>query len=312
MKQKIYIFGVLTTLVIFTGAIFKVNHYPGAGILLTLGMAILVLGFLPLSLINHYRQEGNNQNKLLHYVTYLTCFVVFTAMLFKIQHWPFAGLALTIALPFPFVVFLPVFLYVTGKNKNFNIYNTVFVLLLLALISVFNALLSLSVTKSRIDDSYTLARKYHKIELALDKLPVTGTDNRINVMIGDVLDVVKEYKEIILKQEGLTTEQWKNDLAVLCRPEARSAAANSLLESSDAPLASKLSRALTRLIKEMENTQGYELTAKNLPVILDLGWKGSINPDWAMWYFTDNSLLWSLTYLDAVETNLLMIKASEI
>jgi hypothetical protein len=235
---------------------------------------------------------------------------VFIAMLFKIQHWPFAGIALTIALPFPFIVFLPVFLYVTGKSKNFNIYNTVYVLFLLALISVFNALLSLSVTKSRIDDSLNFPRNYSKMEMALNKMPVKAAESRINVLIDDVLNVVKEYEEIILKQEGVTTEQWKNDPAVLWRPEARSAAANALFEASETPLASKLSRSLSGLIKEMEKTPGYELTAKNLPIILDLGWSNGINPEWALWYFMDNSLVWSLTYLNSIETNLLMIKIS--
>jgi hypothetical protein len=300
----------VTTMVIFTGTIFKVNHWPLAGILLTIGMALFVLGFLPFSLLNLYRKEGITQNKFLFFITYLTCFVVFIAMLFKIQHWPGAGIALTIALPFSFVVYLPVFLYVTGKNKNFNIYNTVYVLFLLALVSVFNALLSLSVTKTRIDDSLSFSRNYSKLEMALNKVQVKNTENRVNVLIDDVLNVVKEYEDIILKQEGLTAQQWKNDPAVLWRPEARAAAANALLQSSDAPMASKLSRALTSLIKEMEKTPGYELTAKNLPVILDLGWSNGINPDWVNWYYKDTSLVWSLTYLDSIETNLLMIKVS--
>lgn len=48
-----------------------------------------------------------------------------------------AGRLLMIAIPFPYVVFLQVFLTVTAKNKNFSINNTIFVLLLLAGVSVF-------------------------------------------------------------------------------------------------------------------------------------------------------------------------------
>src|SRR5674476_974690 len=134
MKQKIYILGVITAIIISTGLIFKVEHWPTSQILITAGTMILVLIFIPVALINNYKAEGNTQNRLLYIVTYITCFVVFTAMLFKIQHWPLAGTLLTIALPFPYIVFLPVFLTVTSKNKNFNIYNTVFVLLLLCLL----------------------------------------------------------------------------------------------------------------------------------------------------------------------------------
>jgi hypothetical protein len=30
MKQKLYIFGLITAIVIFVGAILKINHWPGA------------------------------------------------------------------------------------------------------------------------------------------------------------------------------------------------------------------------------------------------------------------------------------------
>lgn len=143
MKQKIYLFGIITALVIFTGTIFKMNHYPGAGILLTIGLITLVLLFLPVALVNNYKGEGSADKLPLYIVTWLTCFLIFTAMLFKIQHWPLAGVLLTIAIPFPYIVFLPVFLIITSRNKNFNIYNTISVLFLLALNSVITAFLAI-------------------------------------------------------------------------------------------------------------------------------------------------------------------------
>src|SRR5512133_2112213 len=126
MKQKLYISGLVNLFVILAGTVFKLNHFPGAGILLTIGIVSFVLIFIPLALISSYRNSENG-SKLLYIFTGITCFVVFTAMLFKIMHWPFAGIALTIALPFPFVVFLPVFIAVTSGDGKFSIYNTVFV-----------------------------------------------------------------------------------------------------------------------------------------------------------------------------------------
>ena len=187
MKQKIYILGVVTSLIAFIGIIFKVNHFPGAGILMTVGLLLLVWLFLPLALVNNYKAEGNRQNLLLYIVTWLTCFVIFTSMLFKIMHWPGAGIMLTIALPFPYIVFLPVFLVVTGKNKNFNIYNTVFVLLLLALNSVFAALLAFNVSKETIHDSYNLSTNYNKLETSLSQLPASDPESAINIKIDEII-----------------------------------------------------------------------------------------------------------------------------
>ena len=148
MKQKIYILGLVNVMILFAAITLKVNHYAGAGILLTFGMFTLVLIFLPLALVNHYKAEGNRQNILLYIVTWSTCLVVFTALLCKVMHWPGAGIMLLISISFPFVVFLPVYIVVTSKIKNFNIYNTVFVLFLMASISVFSALMALTVPRN--------------------------------------------------------------------------------------------------------------------------------------------------------------------
>jgi hypothetical protein len=196
MKQKIYILGLITIAIIVIGALLKINHWPGGGQLLILGIAMLVLVFLPLALRNHYRTEGNSKNPALYIVTWLTCFVVFGGMLFKIMHWPGAGKALMIALPFPYVVFLPVFLAITAKDKSFSIYNTVYILFLLAGISVFSALLALNVSKEKIDDSMTLSRNYNRLE-QLDG-SCSCSQAPLAMKIDEILNIVDEYQSRIL------------------------------------------------------------------------------------------------------------------
>jgi hypothetical protein len=310
MKQKIYILGVITAMIISTGVILKVNHWPAAGILIETGTLILVLLFLPVALINNYKAEGNTQNRLLYMVTYITCFVVFTGMLFKIQHWPLAGTALLIALPFPYIVFLPVFLVVTSKNKNFNIYNTVFVLLLLALNSVFSCLLALNVSKEVIDDSYNLSRNYKRQEAALTQLPERDQQSPVNLKIDEVLKIVNEYQDKILKQEGLSREQWNSNPGNLWRPEARGVAANAILNPDGPFPGEELQVALKDLILEFEKTPGYEDLAKAAPPIFDYHEVDNNGDPRTEKDFTVSPLSWALIYLDGLEVNLQMIKAS--
>jgi len=310
MKQKIYILGVVTALVVFIGAIFKVNHLPGAGILLTAGLVTMVFLFLPLALANHYKSEESSKNMLLYIVTWLTCFVIFISMLFKLMHWPMAGVLLTIALPFPYVVFLPVFIAVTSKNKNFNIYNTVFVLLLLALNSVFSGLLALNVSKDRIDDSYNLSINYNKLETVLNELPDNNSNTPLNKKIDEIIKIVDEYEGLILNYNGITIEQWENNATKLWRPDARGLAFKALSESSEEPVCGKLVNGLKELIKEMGMTPGYEKLAKNAPVIFDFTEPAGNEEEWVARIFNDNNLAWTLIYLDGLRTNLLMIKAS--
>jgi len=294
------------------GAIFKVNHWPAAGILLVAGTMILVFIFLPAALINSYKAEGNKQNKFLYIVTYITCLVVFTAMLFKIMHWPYAGLGLVIALPFPYVVFLPVFLVVTSKNKNFNIYNTVFVLLLLALNSVFSALLALNVSKETITDSYKLSKNYCMVEAAMVDLPVVGGQSAVNMKIDEVLKIAYDYQDLLLKYEGITREQWEKDPGNLADAESVNLPMVILAGNGESYPGDKLQAALKELVGQMEQSKRYEATAKALPSILGFAGENGIDPDWTIRNVAGTNLSWVLIYLDGLEANLKMIKASAV
>ena len=312
MKQKIYILGVVTAIIISTVVILKVNHWPTAGILITAGTLILVLIFLPVALINNYKAEGNSQNKLLYIVTYITCLVVFIGMLFKIMHWPYAGIGLLIALPFPYIVFLPVFLVVTAKNKHFNIYNTVFVLFLLALNSVFSALLALNVSKETINDSYNISRDYCKVEAAMAAHPLNIEASVVNLKIDEIIKITQNYQDLLLRHEGMTREQWKKDPGNLLRPDSPNIAAGVLSDNGEIPAGIRLEKALSELVALMKQTKGYEETASALPAIIRLYHEKDEDP--AMTFSGTNIIIplsWALIYLDGLEANLSMIKASE-
>jgi hypothetical protein len=310
MKQKIYLLGLISAMIISTGIIFKVEHWPLAQIFLASGIFILVVIFFPTALINSYKAERNKQNRLLYIVTYITCFVVFTGMLFKIQHWPFAGTALLIALPFPYVVFLPVFLVVTSKNKNLNIYNTVFVLLLLALNSVFSCLLALNVSKEVVDDSYNLSKNYKRLEAVVKQFPQKDQQSPVNLKIDEVLKIVNDYQDTILKQEGLTREQWNINPGNLWRPEAGAVAAIAIYNSDGPYHGQELRTALKNLMLEFKKSPGYESLAKVAPIIFDYSEDNFVADPRTQYDFSLSPLAWALIYLDGLEANLYIIKAS--
>lgn len=312
MKQKLYIFGLITSLIIFTGIIFKVNHWPGAGWLLTIGLTVLAIFFIPAALVNNYRNQKTEKNLLLYIVTGLTCFVLFTAMLFKVQHWPGAGKALSIAIPFPYVVFLPVFLVVTSRNKNFNIYNTVFVLLLLAMISVFSALLALNVSKARIDDSLNVTRNYMRLENVFTNVPEGQVQNQVTLKIDALIKTINEYRDLILKQEGISEEQWKSNPGILWRPDAMNVAAIPLMNSNESYPGERLESDLKSLLSEFEKDPRYNKLATSAPLIFDYTPSAEEKPFWGERIFIFNNLSWVLTYLEGLEVNLNLIKTSSV
>jgi hypothetical protein len=307
MKQKIYIIGVATVVTVFAGAIFKVNHYPGAAILLIAGIASLLLLFLPLALISHYRSGEGNKSLTLHIVTYVTCLLVFTAMLFKLLHWPYAGTLLTIALPFPYLVFLPVFVYITSKDKNFNIYNTVFVFLLLALNSVFSGLLALNVSYEKIKDSYWLAGNYNKQEMALnlisEKVPSSEINNRIDL----ILNTANELQDMILELDDTGIEEWRQKAGNLQRPDF-AGSVTTILSEDDSKNIGRLYRELNELIVEMKKTPGYKQFADNAEILFRIN-AASTEQEWTVQNFNDFRA-WTLIFLDSLQVNLLTIKVT--
>jgi len=65
MKQKIYILGLISAIIISTGLIFKVEHWPLAQIFIASGIFMLVVIFLPAALIDSYNAEVEKHNGLL-------------------------------------------------------------------------------------------------------------------------------------------------------------------------------------------------------------------------------------------------------
>jgi serine phosphatase RsbU (regulator of sigma subunit) len=99
------------------GVIAKFLHWPGAGVAMVIAIFILNLGYLPLSLIRE-RRECSSKLKIIYLVVrFITLFLLLFAFLFKVQHWPGAGLLYafsTYLLP-AFILF---YIYVASKGQR--------------------------------------------------------------------------------------------------------------------------------------------------------------------------------------------------
>jgi len=107
MKNLMKISGVAGTILFGFAAMFKIQHWPGATIMLTLGAFILIFAFLPSALVVLWKETHNTKRVFLFISAFLTgtCFIAGT--LFKIQHWPYAGLILAIGAIAGVLLFIP-------------------------------------------------------------------------------------------------------------------------------------------------------------------------------------------------------------
>lgn len=131
MKRTMKIVGILSTILVVLGAVFKLFHLPGASIGIVFGIALFGLVFMPLLIALKYRDEGLKKDKVVFSIGFFIGIIGVFGILFKIQHWPAASLLIEISLALFVLVFTPMY-FVNGyrqADKRFNTMITSFLIL---------------------------------------------------------------------------------------------------------------------------------------------------------------------------------------
>ncbi|MFO7865140.1 MAG: hypothetical protein R6U85_14170 [Salinivirgaceae bacterium] len=162
MRKLIFNIGILSLILVSLGALAKLMHWPGASIALVVGIVGLTLVFTPLALINNYKKSGS-RSLFFYLIVFLTTLLLFGSALFKIQHFPGVDFIFMVAIPFPFVVFIPALLVESKRNKNFSLPMLIIVLFFMAYSAVSTTLLSLNISKQLINESTLVGEEMQAI-----------------------------------------------------------------------------------------------------------------------------------------------------
>lgn len=82
---------------ILVGILFKIMHWPGAGVILSLTLMTLGCGYFFLAWKNFFTIKDNTYLRIVGSLAALFISFMSTGMVFKFQHWPGAGLFITIS-----------------------------------------------------------------------------------------------------------------------------------------------------------------------------------------------------------------------
>lgn len=119
MKKLTFGFGLTSTFLLLAGTIFKLMHWPFASILITLGTALLVLGYLPM-ILTHKLKESPRDEALLHITGFLGLTLTSIGVLFKVMHWPGAAVTLLSGMGILSFGYVPIYFfkrYKVSANK---------------------------------------------------------------------------------------------------------------------------------------------------------------------------------------------------
>lgn len=124
MKNMIKYSGLLATLSLFVGAIFKTMHWPGASFLFLLGGLSFSLLFLPLLIILKFKDEEKSIDKWVFAFGFLVAIGAAMGIIFKIMHWPYANILMRGSVTLFLFAYVPLF-YFTRIRREETKFNTI-------------------------------------------------------------------------------------------------------------------------------------------------------------------------------------------
>jgi hypothetical protein len=187
MKNFTYVFGLTSAIVTIVGSLFKKMHWPGAGILITVGMILIVFVFLPLYFITSYKEQAEKKSPIYAIVGYLTLALLLAGAVFKIMHWPGAGMMIYASIGFLLIGFVP--LYVvnifqkSGKEKT----NLPYIVMLLVGISIVMLFSNINMSKDVLDaymeEAIANENRVEEVQLRTTKLMNWAQDSTPNIKL---------------------------------------------------------------------------------------------------------------------------------
>jgi hypothetical protein len=90
MKNIIQTLGAISVLVLFVGIVFKIFHWPGASVIVSISVLALLVFFV-IYLLKGVNVLSTSLEKTIAVIGTLTLCVLLAGFLFKINHWPGAG-----------------------------------------------------------------------------------------------------------------------------------------------------------------------------------------------------------------------------
>ena len=124
MKKTIYFIALITTFFIVFGSLFKIMHWPGAAVMITIGSFSFAFLFIPLIILKKFKEDSFLKDQIIYSLGIILGTVLGLGFIFKIMHWPMASaLMLSSIILFNFL-FVPVY-FVSRYNREELRYNTI-------------------------------------------------------------------------------------------------------------------------------------------------------------------------------------------
>ena len=133
MNSTMKISGYVSSMMILIGSFFKFQHWPGANVMIVVGVFFLATLFLPLLFILKFKStEENNRSIVLSIIGFISSLLICVGILFRILHWPGARIMIIIGCVLLLLGYLPIYILSIYKNTTNKINATATIILIIA------------------------------------------------------------------------------------------------------------------------------------------------------------------------------------
>jgi len=213
MKKALAGTGYFSLTFMILGSLFKIQHYPGASIMLILGTFVFVIAFLPQYLIQRYKSKASSFEGLEAIAFTVSMAFLAIGLLFKIQHYPGGSLLLIIGFLSFIALFIPLYVYrfIIEKRQRQSQY----ILIGMITMAVTTMMFSHNISKETLS-SYVLNEE----RLSLNNDILINANTALYVLINDSKneDKIIEAEEIYELSQDMfyILEDYKNHLMKEC------------------------------------------------------------------------------------------------
>ena len=215
MKKIMINSGTAAATFFIIGSFFKFMHWPGASVLILLGMAIGVLVYLPLLFIFKKNETTESRAKLVLAIGTINGILFCVQALFKVMHWPGANTIWFMTLGLFALIFIPLYFFngIRDQVNRINIITTTLILIILAGVFFLQTSLrpSFTVQKKTIqsdqhmEDSYHYATEQNKIayNLSADSSNNKTSQDKLKLTCNNLCEKIEKLKlDFIQQMEG--------------------------------------------------------------------------------------------------------------
>jgi hypothetical protein len=183
----LFISGFFAGVLFISGTLFKIQHWAGAGIILSLAGLSCILFFIPALTISRITDQENRSKRPVYILGAFGIIFYVLGMLFKIQHWPFATTLMISGVLILGVIALPWYTWLTWRDEKFISMRFIFMIIATLSIVVPGVLINLNLQGSFNAGYYTNQAQ----QQALFSYTYTLNEELLNKSSGDSLNFPK-------------------------------------------------------------------------------------------------------------------------